>query len=146
MLSENYTPLHALTGGILIGLGTLLASASTGKTVGISGAFSKVLRRKKDEVARWMIFFVGLVAGAGVIALVLPAAAIYRPQHSLAVLALAGVLVGFGTRVGGGCTSGYGVSGIGMGSKSGIVATLVFIAAGMLTVYVINHLSGGSAQ
>ena len=145
MLSANYTPLHALAGGILIGLSTLLASVATGKTIGISGALSKILRGKKGESVRWMVFLAGLIAGASLVMSVLPSAAIYRPQHSLAVLAVAGLLVGFGTRVSGGCTSGHGVSGIGLGSKSGIVATLVFMAAGMATVYVINHLVGGQS-
>jgi uncharacterized membrane protein YedE/YeeE len=146
MLSANYTPLHALAGGILIGLGTLLASVATGKTVGISGAFSKVLRRKRGEVVRWILFFAGLIVGAIAVMRVFPSAAIYRAGQPLMVTAMAGLLVGFGTRVSGGCTSGHGVSGIGLGSKSGIVATLVFVAAGMATVYAINHLIGGQSS
>jgi uncharacterized membrane protein YedE/YeeE len=143
MLSSIYTPLHALAGGISIGLATLLASVATGKTIGISGAFSKVLRRKKGEFVRWIVFLIGLVAGAILVAQAFPSAGIYRPKNSLAMVCVAGLLVGFGTRMSGGCTSGHGVSGIGLGSKSGIIATLVFMAAGMVTVYVINHLVGG---
>jgi uncharacterized membrane protein YedE/YeeE len=146
MLSDNYTPLHALAGGVLIGLGTLLACVATGRTIGISGALSNVLRGEKSEVVRWILFLGGLVAGASVVMRVFPAAAIFEPRQSLAVLAAAGLLVGFGTRFSGGCTSGHGVSGIGMGSKSGIVATLVFMAAGMATVYVIHHLFGGQSS
>ncbi|ATC66218.1 hypothetical protein CMV30_17420 [Nibricoccus aquaticus] len=143
MFSENYSSLHALAGGVLIGLGTLLACAATGNTIGISGVFSKVLRRKRGEMVRWALFLAGLMTGALVVMRVFPAATVFASRQSLYVVALAGVLVGFGTRFSGGCTSGHGVSGIGMGSKSGIVATVVFMAAGMATVYVIKHVVGG---
>lgn len=135
--------MHALAGGVLIGLGTLLATVATGKPVGISGAFSKVLRLKKGETLLWLVFLVGLAGGLIVAGRLDPAALVFRSQRSLSTLAVAGLLVGFGTRLGGGCTSGYGVTGIGLGSKSGLVATLVFVAAGMLTVFAINRFSGG---
>jgi uncharacterized protein len=142
---STYSPLHALIGGILIGLGTLLGTIATGKPIGISGIFSNLLRRKSGEGARSAIFLGGLIAGAILAEAIFSSAVMYRPEHSLATLALAGLLVGFGTRLGGGCTSGHGVCGIGLGSKSGIVATLLFMVAGMGTVYVMNHLLGGAA-
>jgi uncharacterized membrane protein YedE/YeeE len=145
MLSEHYSYAHALAGGVLIGLGTLLASVATGVPPGISGVVSEILKREKGEVA-WRVFFLaGLIAGAVMAFWLLPASGTFRSMRSLPVLAVAGVLVGLGTRVGGGCTSGHGVCGIGLGSKRGIVGTLVFMTTAMLTVFVVDHLLGGTA-
>ena len=143
MFSVSYSPVQAIVGGVLIGLGTLVAVLATGKTPGISGVVSRILRQSKGEVGWCVVFLLGLVAGALAAFALIPSAAVYRPQYSLLTLGLAGLLVGFGTRLGRGCTSGHGVCGIGLGSKSGIVATLIFMAAGMGTVYVMQHLSGG---
>ncbi len=143
MFSASYSPWHALVGGVLIGLGSLIATLATGKLPGISGVVSKILRRSKGEMGWCVIFLAGLIGGALLAFALIPPAAVYRPQHSLPILGLAGLLVGFGTRLGGGCTSGHGVCGIGLGSRRGIVATLTFMAAGMVAVYVVQHLSGG---
>lgn len=135
-LSHN---LPALLGGVLIGLGSLLALLATGKIPGISGVFSRILRPRGGDTAWRVIFLLGLVAGAFAAFHAIGSAAVFRPQGSVLSIAIAGVLVGFGTRLGGGCTSGHGVCGIGMGSKPAFVATLVFIAAGVATVWVVNH-------
>lgn len=130
---------QALVGGVLIGTGSLLAVAATGKIPGISGVFSRLLRRPNAESGWRALFLVGLIAGAAIGFTAIPAAAVYRPVASLVATGIAGVLVGFGTRLGGGCTSGHGVCGIGLGSKSSIIATLLFMAAGVATVFVVRH-------
>ena len=136
-LPSSITP--PLVGGALIGLGSLLALLATGKVPGISGMLSRLLRPTTGDTAWRVIFILGLVAGAFITFRTVSSAAVFRPSGSLALMAVAGLLVGFGTRIGGGCTSGYGVCGIGMGSKSAFIATLVFIAGGVATVWVVNH-------
>jgi uncharacterized protein len=129
----------ALAGGVMIGLASLLVMLATGKVAGISGIFSRVLQPRKGDIVWRVVFLVGLVAGAGLAFRAVEAAAVFRPAGSIGLLIIAGVLVGFGTRIGGGCTSGHGVCGVGRGSKSSIVATLVFVDTGMITVFLLRH-------
>jgi uncharacterized protein len=139
MPDAEYTWLHALAGGVLIGLASLLAALATGKIPGISGLFSRILRPRKGDTAWRVVFILGLLAGAAFAFAAVEPAAIYRPLRSLAAAVAAGVLVGFGTRLSGGCTSGYGVCGIGLGSKNALVATLLFMGSGMATVFVLHR-------
>ncbi len=132
---------QALAGGALIGLASSLGVLATGKIPGMSGMFSRVLRPQRGDTAWRMLFFVGLLIGAGIAFARSEAAGAYHPVHSTAAILIAGLLVGFGTRLGGGCTSGHGVCGIGMGSRTAFVATLVFMLAGMITVGVLQHSS-----
>ncbi|HEX2853084.1 MAG TPA: YeeE/YedE thiosulfate transporter family protein [Opitutaceae bacterium] len=141
----NHAFVRALAGGVLIGLASLLVLLATGKIAGISGMLSRMLRPRSGDTAWRLVFLVGLVAGAALAFSWIESAAVYRPVRSLAAIGVAGLLVGFGTRVGGGCTSGHGVSGIGQGSKSSFVATLVFVLAGMATVFVLHHTRWGVA-
>lgn len=135
MLHAEYSWVHAITGGVLIGAASLIAAAASGKIPGISGLFSRILGAPAAGETGWRIaFFLGLIAGAAVAFTTLPAATAYGRVTSLPGAVLAGLLVGLGTRVGRGCTSGHGVCGIGLGSKSSIAATLMFIAAGIATV------------
>ena len=138
--------LPALIGGILIGLGSLLAVLATGRPLGISGVVSRILGGDRGEVSWRLVFLGGLVGGAMLATALFSEIVDFRPQPSLTVMAVAGLLVGFGTRVGGGCTSGHGVCGLSLGSKSGLVATVVFMAVGMVTVYVMRHVLGGAAS
>ena len=132
--------INGLIGGALIGLGSLIASGATGKIPGVSGVFSKLFRFQPGDTLWRALFLLGLVAGATFIFfLVKPA---YHPVQSLPVIAIAGLLVGLGTRLSGGCTSGHGVCGMGLGAKDSIVATLTFMAAGFVTVYLTHHLTG----
>src|SRR5690606_28486429 len=96
-------------------------------------------RPRAGDTAWRAMFFVGLIGGAAAaFALVTPAAN-FRPVASLPLTVLAGLLVGFGTRLGGGCTSGYGVCGLGLGSKSALLATAAFMFSGIVTVFLIRH-------
>jgi uncharacterized membrane protein YedE/YeeE len=133
-----------LLGGILIGLGSLLAAAATGKIPGISGVVAKAFQfRSGDTLWRW-VFLLGLVAGAGLAFQGVESASVFRPVASTIWYAVAGLLVGFGSRLGGGCTSGHGVCGMGLGARDSIVATCTFMAVAIATVYVLRHLVGVS--
>ena len=130
--------LNGLIGGCLIGLGSLLAMVVTGKVPGVSGVFGHLLRRETRDKTWRVLFLLGLIGGASLLFYFSADAArfvIPAGRSSLGIYVLAGLAVGFGTRLGGGCTSGHGVCGMGMGVKDSIVATLVFMAAGFLTVY-----------
>ena len=136
---HEYTLWHALIGGILIGLASLLATALSGKIPGISGVFGRLLVPATPD-KRWRsLFLLGLVGGAALSFLLWDSAAIFRPMRPLAVMAAAGLIVGFGTRLGGGCTSGHGVCGVGTGAKDSIAATLIFVVVAIVTVLIYNR-------
>lgn len=133
MLPQAY--IHGLIGGILIGLASLIATVLSGKIPGISGIFGRLLVPNTPNRQWRLLFLIGLVAGASLSFFLWNSAAQYRPMRPLAVMAVAGLLVGFGTRLGGGCTSGHGVCGVGLGTKDSIVATLIFVGVAMATVF-----------
>jgi uncharacterized protein len=135
----DYTLWHALTGGILIGLGSLLATALSGKIPGISGVFGRLLIPATPDKKWRFLFLLGLIGGAALSFLLWDSAALFRPMRPLAVMAAAGLIVGFGTRLGGGCTSGHGVCGVGTGAKDSIAATLIFVVVAMVTVLIYNR-------
>ncbi len=137
----DHSSIEALMGGVLIGAGSLLAAVASGRIPGVSGMCSKVLRPRAGDTAWRVAFLIGLIGGAGVMFALRGGNASYDPVVGLAGTAVAGALVGFGTRLGGGCTSGHGVCGIGLWSWSSMVATLAFMAAGMLTVFILNQVA-----
>ena len=128
-----------LFGGVLIGLSSVLLLAASGRIAGISGILGG-LYGKWNEVERYwrIIFMLGLVTGSGIVAVSNNGLNI-TPQASGIYLILAGFLVGLGTRLGGGCTSGHGVCGLARRSKRSFVATVIFILTAMLVVYMIRH-------
>ncbi len=145
MSLDTSSSLMGLAGGALIGGGSLLAFALTRKIPGISGVFAKILRPKPND-ALWRVWMLlGLILGAGLAFWLVPGAATFDPQpgRTLPVTIVAGLLVGFGTRLGGGCTSGHGVCGIGRGVRDSIAATVIFMATAILTVWVWNLLVKG---
>lgn len=137
---------QALGGGILIGLASWLLLASLGRVAGISGIASSALHpaatdSRADRAWRWT-FLVGLVlGGAATTAWIQPAMVSTRPMP---LLLIAGLLVGVGTVIGSGCTSGHGVCGLGRKSARSLVATLVFMATGFATVFAIYLIAGHS--
>jgi uncharacterized membrane protein YedE/YeeE len=134
---ENFTPWSALLGGSLIGLATAILLLINGRTAGISGiAASAIALSKGEKLWKW-VFLLGLIAGCG-LAIQFAVEPPKAPQNSTWVLILGGSLVGFGTVLGNGCTSGHGVCGIGRFSKRSIIATLIFMVSAMLTVAVIQ--------
>ena len=131
--------LFGLLGGGLIGLGSITALAVTGKVPGISGIVARLLTSRRKDDIRWrVIFLCGLVAGAVITFLSVPSAAVFRIEdgRSLPLYAVAGLFVGIGTRLGGGCTSGHGVCGIGAGARDSIIATLTFMSTGIATAII----------
>lgn len=140
MIHTEHYFIRALLGGALIGLASLIGLLATGTIPGISGVFSRLLRLQGGEGGWRILFFVGLIGGAALLFGTVDSAAVYRPGRSIYWIGAAGVLVGFGTRLGGGCTSGHGICGIGLGSVRSIVATLVFMAAGVATVWAFHNI------
>jgi hypothetical protein len=136
---ENFTPVSGLVGGLLIGLSTVLLILFNGRIAGISGIVGGLLARKGSEIGWRAVFVVGLLLGAFVYVLATGGALPVNIQASLPVMLAAGLLVGFGTRLGSGCTSGHGVSGIARFSKRSIVATLVFFVTAIITVFLTHH-------
>lgn len=132
----------AAAGGAIIGLASSLYLLARGHQVGISGMVSDVVRASSVGRADASAFLAGLVVAGLVARLVSPAGADIEQVATVPVLAVAGLLVGFGTRLGGGCTSGHGVSGISRLSPRSIVATLTFIALGALVTFVIRRTVG----
>ena len=131
-----FTPVSALAGGLLIGLAALLLYALLGRIAGISGILNNAIETRGDR--GWRIaFLLGMVAAAT--AWFAFDGAVPRAGFPLPWLLAAGVLVGFGTRIGSGCTSGHGVCGLARLSRRSLAATLAFMGAGIATVFVLRH-------
>ncbi len=137
---ENFTPVSGLIGGLLIGLATALLLLLNGRIAGISGIVGGLLARKGSEVGWRAVFVVGLLLGAFAYMLATGGAFPVRVEASLPIMVVAGLLVGFGTRLGSGCTSGHSVSGIARLSRRSIVATQVFMGSGIATVFLTGHM------
>ena len=137
---HNFTPISALIGGIIIGLSVVLYFYATGRLAGISGIFENAITQTSQRVSN-TLFLIGLVAGPLIIYnIVLPNNPIaFEITHSYLLIIPGGFLVGFGTRLGGGCTSGHGICGIGRLSVNSMVATATFVAIGVLTVFTLQQ-------
>lgn len=137
----HFTPWSSLAGGLLIGLAAALLLLGNGRIAGISGIVGGLLRPAQGELAWRAAFVLGLVLAPLVFSVVAPLPAAQVDADTF-TLVLAGLLVGIGTRYGGGCTSGHGVCGLSRGSLRSLVATASFMLAGFVTVYVVRHLVG----
>lgn len=135
----HFTPWASLTGGILIGVAAALLVLLNGRVAGISGIVGGLLAPRRDDIAWRIAFLAGLLLSPLVMIFLgnLPAP---RIDAGFGTLALAGLLVGVGTSYGSGCTSGHGVCGLSRLSPRSLVATLAFMAAGMVTVFIVRHL------
>jgi hypothetical protein len=129
-----------LAGGALIGIAAAGLLVLTGKTAGVSGIVDGALRGEKGEWGWKAAFMLGLVTGGLVLHVAWPESLPAGAPRALPLVALGGLLVGFGARLGGGCTSGHGICGIGRLSRRGFVGTLVFMAAGIATVFLLRRL------
>ncbi len=136
---ENFTPVSGLIGGLLIGAAAALLLLLNGRISGISGIVGGLLAPRSSDVGWRVVFVAGLVLGAFGYMLATGGAVPVRMQASLPVLVVAGLLVGFGTRLGSGCTSGHGLCGIARLSKRSIVASAVFFGVAMLVVFFTHH-------
>lgn len=135
---DTFTPVSALIGGVLIGISATILILFNGRVAGISGIVRGIFFGEKNE-KRWrFIFLIGLLLSPFIYSLFAPLPPL-EISNNYAKIAIAGLLVGFGTRLGSGCTSGHGVCGIARLSRRSIVATLVFMAAAIVTVYLTKH-------
>ncbi|HIF51385.1 MAG TPA: YeeE/YedE family protein [Thiotrichaceae bacterium] len=140
---ENFTPYSALAGGVLLGISASLLLLFNGRIAGISGILSGVFTTSNSAEKVWrLLFLLGMVVAGFTYQLLFPDSFVEREDFPLSLLLIGAFIVGFGTRMGGGCTSGHGVCGIGRLSKRSIIATVVFMTSGVATVYVIRHVFG----
>jgi len=133
----NFTPISAIIGGMIIGLAVVIFFLFNGRLVGISGIAANALSEKKNKVDN-LLFLLGLVIGPVIYSVFTKQVINITISDSLILLICAGLLVGIGTRISGGCTSGHGISGIGRFSLRSIVATVTFMVVGILTVLIKN--------
>ena len=140
----EFTPWSSLLGGMLIGAAASLLLLANGRIAGISGIVGGLLRAERGETAWRALFVAGLIAGGLVLQIAAPAA-IGPSVVGSPLLVVAGLLVGFGTQLGSGCTSGHGVCGIGRLSPRSLVATATFMLAGAAMTFVVRHLLGGGS-
>ena len=131
----NFTPISALTGGLLIGLSVALFFILNGRMIGISGIASNFLVSKNNRIENFL-FLVGLILGPLIYNLISGKEINISISSSVILLIIGGTLVGFGTRISGGCTSGHGISGISRFSLRSIIATITFMIVGILTVLI----------
>jgi uncharacterized membrane protein YedE/YeeE len=141
---HDSTVIPSLLGGLLIGASASILLLFNGRIAGISGILGGVVIPKAGDVAWRLRFLAGMLIGGLAAARFWPSAFGDARQASWAAVAVAGFLVGFGTRLGNGCTSGHGVCGLSRLSQRSLVATVTFMAAGALTVFLTRHVLGGA--
>ncbi len=139
---NHFTPWASLAGGLLLGLASALFILVNGRILGISGILGGLLGARPGDASWRLAFLLGLLVAPVTLGLVAPPELIgpARIEASYLMVVVAGLLVGYGTRLGSGCTSGHGVCGLSRLSPRSLVATLSFMAAGFAIVYVMRHL------
>ena len=135
----NFTPIPALIGGIVIGLAVVLFFYSTGRLAGVSGIANNALTKNTNRATN-LLFLVGLISGPIFYQLFISSDIPYLINNNTLILIIGGLLVGIGTQIGMGCTSGHGVCGISRFSVRSIIATISFIFSGAIVVYLMNIL------
>ncbi len=142
---ENFTPISALSGGILIGLSATLLFLFNGRIAGVSGILNGLFFAEKSDKLWRLLFLLGLVVGGLLFTAIFPNFNVPRQNYPLPLLIIGGFLVGFGARLANGCISGHGVCGLANLSIRSLVATCFFMGAGMVTVFVVRHILGIAA-
>ena len=140
---ENFTPVSAVIGGVLIGIAASLLLWLNGRIAGISGIASGLFSASRSEIGWRAAFLIGLVGGALVYRAAGGTLTAIEINPSTTALIVGGLLVGIGTHVGSGCTSGHGVCGLARLSPRSLVATLTFLVVAIATVYIVRHATGG---
>ena len=143
MTDTAFTPLAGLLGGALIGLASALLLLADGKVAGISGILGRSLFPAAGDLGWRLAFLVGLPIGAWIATRATSDTLGFAITGDVRLLLAGGFLVGIGTQLGNGCTSGHGVCGMARGSKRSFLATLTFMLTGALTVFVMRHLLEG---
>ncbi len=134
----HFTPWAALAGGVLLGLASALFVLLNGRILGISGIVGGLLRPRAGDMGWRLAFLLGMLVAPGLYWLVVGPTQ-PRIDATWGMVVIAGLLVGVGTRYGSGCTSGHGVCGLSRMSPRSLVATLAFMGAGFVTVFLIRH-------
>ena len=140
---ENFTPVSATLGGMLIGLAAVILMATNGRIAGISGIFSGMLFASAGDKLWRLLFVAGLIAAPLVYSLLAAEPVAFAITPSWLLIISGGVLVGFGTRLGSGCTSGHGVCGLSRLSTRSLVAVCIFMATGAATVFIFKTAIAG---
>lgn len=143
--ATTFSPVNAAIGGALIGISATLLMLGLGKIAGLSGLFRSMFSSGDKDKGWKLAFFAGMVVAAFLVFNFTSASFEPRQDFPLWQLALAGLLVGYGTAMGSGCTSGHGVCGLARFSQRSVIATLVFMAFGVVTAIVVRHFLGGAA-
>lgn len=138
---QDFTPWSALLGGLCIGGSAALLLLLNGRIAGISGIFHQILHASGETAWRFA-FLAGMIAGGSLWFHWISDGLSERPQFPLWALLLAGLLVGYGTRLGSGCTSGHGICGVGRRSKRSLIATTAFLVTGIASAVISRHLLG----
>ena len=142
---QDFTPFSALAGGALVGLAAAILLLFHGRIAGVSGIAAGLFAKPTEASGFRLAFLAGLVATGALLARLAPGAFDAGPARSPLLVAGAGLLVGFGSRLGGGCTSGHGVCGIARLSFRSLVATVTFMAVAAAVVFASRHLAGGGS-
>ena len=142
---DHFTPLASLAGGLLIGLSATILLLFNGRVAGISGILWGALIEREHRAAWRWAFLGGLIIGGAVMLVLTPTLFEVSYDRTLPMVLAAGAIVGFGVRLGSGCTSGHGVCGLSRLSPRSLVATLTFIATGAITVFAVRVLMGGGS-
>lgn len=137
---HDFTPGHAIAGGALIGVGLAVVLISTGRIAGLSGIAAGIVRLSGGDRSWRVSFLVGALAVGAVFALAEPSTFDNGPPHPLWLIAISGGLVGYGTRLSNGCTSGHGLCGLGRFSKRSLIATCTFFGVGVVTATIAGRL------
>jgi uncharacterized membrane protein YedE/YeeE len=141
---ESFTPIASTIGGVLIGLSATIMLLFFGRVTGISGIVGGLFDRRPGDFGWRALFTAGLLVGGLVFSLLSPEAFADTSTRGLGPVALAGLLVGFGTRLGSGCTSGHGICGLTRLSVRSLVAVLTFMATGALTAVLLGRLGAAA--
>jgi uncharacterized membrane protein YedE/YeeE len=143
-MSASFTPVSALIGGLMIGASAAILWLVLGRIAGVSGILGRALHGAAGSERVWRILFLlGLPLGAALAVLLGIADVPTAPPRELGPAIIGGLLVGFGTRLGSGCTSGHGICGLARLSPRSLAATAIFMAAGMASVFALRHVFGG---
>lgn len=142
---QNFTPFESLLGGILLGISSAIFILVNGRILGISGILGGLLRPRKGDIMWRIMFLLGMTSAPFVFHFLFPVSWIVEPniEANYLTIIIAGILVGFGTRYGSGCTSGHGVCGLSRLSLRSMVSTITFMLFGFISVYVVRHLFQG---
>lgn len=143
---QDFTPVSALAGGALIGLAASIYLLTLGRVAGISVIYGGIVRREASDLRVKLSFLAGFLVAAIAVRFIHPEAYATTWSASLPVALVAGVLVGIGTQVGSGCTSGHGVCGLSRLSMRSLVATITFMGTAALTVFVVRHVIAGAGR